>query len=149
MSSYETLLIERDAGTGVTVLKFNRPEQRNAMSPQLHQDMTDALAELWYDDETRVLVLTGEGTAFCAGMDLKQFFLMLEDKPKEYERITALAVEWRGRTLRNFPKPTIGMINGFCFGGRLHNRRVLRHRDRRQRGDVRALRNQLRHVPRR
>lgn len=117
MGSYETLLIERDAGTGVTVLTFNRPEQRNAMSPQLHQDMTDALAELWYDDETRVLVLTGSGPAFCAGMDLKQFFLMLEDKPKEYERVNALAAEWRGRTLRNFPKPTIGMINGFCFGG--------------------------------
>jgi feruloyl-CoA hydratase/lyase len=114
---YETVKIERDAGTGVTVLSFNRPDQRNAMSPQLHEDMTAALDELWYDDETRVLVITGEGPAFCAGMDLKLFFLLLEDKPKEYERITNLAVEWRGRTLRNFPKPTIGMINGFCFGG--------------------------------
>jgi feruloyl-CoA hydratase/lyase len=117
MTQYETIRIERDATPGVTVLTFNRPDQRNAMNPQLHEDMTAALDELWYDDVTRVLVLTGEGTAFCAGMDLKQSFLDLQDKPKEYERMLRQAVEWRGRTLRLFPKPTIAMVNGYCFGG--------------------------------
>jgi trans-feruloyl-CoA hydratase/vanillin synthase len=117
MTQYETIRIEQNAAPGVTVLTFNRPEQRNAMNPQLHEDMTAALDELWYDDETHVLVLTGEGTAFSAGMDLKQSFLDLQDKPKEYERMLKQAVEWRGRTLRLFPKPTIAMVNGFCFGG--------------------------------
>lgn len=115
--TYSTIKIDRDVSPGVTVLTFNRPERRNAMSPQLHMDMTAALEELWYDDATRVLVLTGSGPAFCAGMDLKEFFLLLQDQPKEYERITRLATEWRGQTLRYFPKPTIAMINGFCFGG--------------------------------
>jgi trans-feruloyl-CoA hydratase/vanillin synthase len=117
MRQYETIRVERNAAPGTTLLTFDRPDQRNAMNPQLHEDMTVALDELWYDDETHVLVLTGEGTAFCAGMDLKQSFLMLGDKPKEYERMLRQAVEWRGRTLRLFPKPTIAMVNGFCFGG--------------------------------
>jgi trans-feruloyl-CoA hydratase/vanillin synthase len=79
--------------------------------------MTEALEQLRYDDEARVIVITGAGPAFCAGMDLKEFFTDLKSKPAEYDRITRLAVEWRGRTLRHFPKPTIAMINGFCFGG--------------------------------
>ena len=50
-------------------------------------------------------------------MDLKEFFIALKDTPAEYERVWRMAVEWRGRTLRHFPKPTVAMINGFCFGG--------------------------------
>jgi feruloyl-CoA hydratase/lyase len=117
MTQYDTIRIDRDAAPGVTILTFDRPNQRNAMNPRLHEEMTAALDDLWYDDETHVLVLTGEGTAFCAGMDLKQSFLDLQDKPKEYDRMLRLAVEWRGRTLRLFPKPTIAMVNGYCFGG--------------------------------
>lgn len=117
MTQYETIRIERDVAPGVTVLTFDRPDQRNAMNPRLHDEMTAALDELRYDDATRVLVLTGEGTAFCAGMDLKQSFLDLQDKPKEYDRMLRQALEWRGRTLRLFPKPTIAMVNGYCFGG--------------------------------
>jgi trans-feruloyl-CoA hydratase/vanillin synthase len=79
--------------------------------------MADALERLRYDDGATVVVITGSGPAFCAGMDLKEFFTALRDKPAEYERITRIAVEWRGRTLRLYPKPTIAAINGFCFGG--------------------------------
>lgn len=116
MNAYETLTIEAGAD-GVGVLTFNRPAKRNAMSPQLHRDMTAALEEIRYDDAIRVLVLTGAGPAFCAGMDLKQFFAELGDKPAEFDAVYRIATEWRGRTLRYFPKPTIAMINGFCFGG--------------------------------
>jgi trans-feruloyl-CoA hydratase/vanillin synthase len=114
--NYETITIEVD-DTGVAVLTFNRPDKRNAMSPQLHLDMEAALEAIRYDPAIRVLVLTGAGPAFCAGMDLKQFFTELGDKPAEFDRIYRIATEWRGRTLRYFPKPTIAMINGFCFGG--------------------------------
>jgi feruloyl-CoA hydratase/lyase len=115
--SYETILLEPDVVAGVSLLTFHRPEKRNAMSPRLHEDMTHALELLRADGDTKVLVITGAGPAFCAGMDLKQFFIELREQPAEYERITRLAVEWRGRTLRNYPKPTIAMVNGFCFGG--------------------------------
>ena len=112
---YETLLVEK--ADGVALISFNRPNKRNAMSPQLHQDMTDVLEALRYDDEARCLVITGAGEHFCAGMDLKEFFIALKDRPREYERVWKMACEWRGHTMRRYPKPTIAMINGFCFGG--------------------------------
>ena len=65
--TYETLLVEK--ADGVAVVTFNRPEKKNAMNPRLHDEMTAALEELRYDDEARVLVITGAGNAFCAGMD--------------------------------------------------------------------------------
>src|SRR3954470_22202678 len=113
--SYQTVLVEKK--DGIATVRFNRPEKRNAMSPQLHKDMTAVLEDLRYDDEARVLVLGGMGKAFCAGMDLKQFFIELNDNRPEYDRILRLALEWRGRTLRYYPKPTIAMIHGYCFGG--------------------------------
>lgn len=113
--SFETLLLEKQ--DGIATVTLNRPNKRNAMNPRLHEEMTVALEQLRYDNEARVIVITGSGPAFCAGMDLKEFFSDLKSKPAEYDRITRLAVEWRGRTLRYFPKPTIAMINGFCFGG--------------------------------
>jgi len=113
--TYETLLVEKADKVGIITL--NRPKKRNAMSPQLHEDMTHALEALRYDDDARVVVITGAGDSFCAGMDLKEFFADLKDKPSEYDRIYRIAVEWRGRTLRYYPKPTIAMVNGYCFGG--------------------------------
>lgn len=112
---YKTLLVEIQDKVAKVIL--NRPEKRNAMSPQLHLDMTAALEDLRYNDDAAVLVLTGAGDAFCAGMDLKEFFYELKGKPAEYDRVLRLAVEWRGRTLRQYPKPTIAMVNGYCFGG--------------------------------
>ena len=112
---YETLLVVFDKG--VCILTLNRPEKRNAMNPTLGEEITDALEHLRNDERCAVLVITGAGESFCAGMDLKEFFLELEDKPAEYDRAHRLAVEWRGRTLRLFPKPTIAMVNGHCFGG--------------------------------
>jgi len=113
--SYETLRVEKNEG--VALVTFNRPEKKNAMNPRLHEDMAAALEDLRYDDEARVLILTGAGNAFCAGMDLKEVFHALKDQPARYDRVIRTATEWRGRTLRYYPKPTIAMVNGFCFGG--------------------------------
>ena len=57
---YETCKIERDGG--ITFLIMNRPEKRNAMSPQLHMDMNDAIDYLTVDPHTDVLVVTAAGT---------------------------------------------------------------------------------------
>jgi trans-feruloyl-CoA hydratase/vanillin synthase len=112
---FETLLIDKK--DEVAVITLNRPAKRNAMNPQLHRDMTAALEQLRDDPGTKVLVITGAGDVFCAGMDLKEFFVALKDKPGEYEAVWKMAVEWRSRTLRYYPKPVIAMINGYCFGG--------------------------------
>src|SRR5215470_18572728 len=76
---YETVLIEKQ--DGITWLIMNRPDKRNAMSPQLHLDMDEALAELAVDPQTQVLVLTGAGEAFCAGQDIKLYFRANDDAP--------------------------------------------------------------------
>jgi trans-feruloyl-CoA hydratase/vanillin synthase len=113
---YKTLLV--DIRNKIAKITLNRPDKRNAMNPQLHIEMADCLEKLRYDDSVAVLVITGSGKQFCAGMDLKEFFYDLKLKnPAEYDRIWRIATDWRGRTLRYYPKPTIAMINGFCFGG--------------------------------
>jgi trans-feruloyl-CoA hydratase/vanillin synthase len=114
---YETILLDRDGK--VAILSFNRPQKKNAMNPKLHEEVTDALSRLRYDHGIAVLVITGEGDAFSSGMDLKEFFMDLKSDPDEFERINDLSTEWRGRTIRHFPKPTIAMVNGYCFGGAL------------------------------
>tara|TARA_B100000686_G_C16701691_1_gene923820 strand:+ start:454 stop:1296 length:843 start_codon:yes stop_codon:yes gene_type:complete len=113
--SYKTVLVEFD--DGVCILTINRPNKRNAMNPAFGEEITDALERLRNDKRCKVLVITGAGESFCAGMDLKEFFIELEEKPAAYDRAHRVAVEWRGRTLRLFPKPTIAMVNGHCFGG--------------------------------
>jgi trans-feruloyl-CoA hydratase/vanillin synthase len=87
------------------------------MSPKLHEEMVAALEALRYDPAARVIAITGAGGTFCAGMDLKEFFTELKGKPDEYDRVWRIAVEWRTRTLRYYPKPTMAVINGYCFGG--------------------------------
>lgn len=112
---YENILIERE--DGITYLKFNRPEKRNAMSPGLHHDMHDALSRLQFDDATEVLVVTGAGDSFCAGQDLKEYFHETMDDPSQHRADQMMSHDWRHRLLNYFPKPTIGAINGWCFGG--------------------------------
>ena len=75
-TNYETVLVTKEKG--ITTITFNRPEKRNAMSPQFHREMFQLLTELRYDKETRAVVLTGAGDNFCAGQDLKQYALEME-----------------------------------------------------------------------
>ena len=115
MSEYSTIAVgKRD---GVTTVRFNRPEKRNAMSPTMHREMYDALSELQYDPETLVLVITGDEQAFCAGQDMKEFFHELKDDPRARDETSRLALAWRDEKLRFFPHPTIAAIRGWCLGG--------------------------------
>jgi len=113
---YNSIKIER-SHNGITWLILNRPEKRNAMSPELHFEMRDALEFLTDDDDTKVLVLTGAGKAFCAGQDLRLFFRENDTRPRERRRAGQASHSWRWKLLVDFPKPTIAMVNGFCFGG--------------------------------
>jgi trans-feruloyl-CoA hydratase/vanillin synthase len=98
-------------------LKFNRPEKRNAMSPPLNRAMLKALEELEFRDDVGVLVLTGEGAAWSAGMDLKEYFRETAALGlKGTRKAQSEAYAW-WRKLRWFQKPSIAMVNGWCFGG--------------------------------
>jgi trans-feruloyl-CoA hydratase/vanillin synthase len=114
-SSYETVQVSRESGIAWVVL--NRPAKRNAMNPILHEEMVAVLRQLEMDDQSSVLVLTGAGESFSAGQDLREYFRDLEDKPVERTRAYAASLEWTWNRLSNFPKPTIAMVNGYCFGG--------------------------------
>jgi feruloyl-CoA hydratase/lyase len=98
-------------------VKFNRPEKRNCMSPALNRRMMEVLDELEFHADVGVLVLTGEGTAWSAGMDLKEYFRETEALGLEAVRRAQRASYGWWRRLRWFQKPTIAMVNGWCFGG--------------------------------
>lgn len=115
--SNETNVVEYVIENRIAWVKLNRPEKRNCMSPTLNRRMMEVLDELEYNDEVGVLVLTGEGTAFSAGMDLKEYFVDTEkDGLAGTRKAQRESYGWWKR-LRSFYKPTIAMVNGWCFGG--------------------------------
>jgi len=110
--------VTAEVADGIAWVTLNRPDKRNAMSPQLHLDMDDALEDLATDEETEILVLTGAGEeAFCAGQDIRLYFRGTEQDPKTRAKARRASNQWRWQRLSTFPKPTIAMVNGFCFGG--------------------------------
>lgn len=98
-------------------VNFARPEKRNAMSPTLNRRMMDVLDELEFRDDVGVLVLGGEGTAWSAGMDLKEYFRETEAEGLKGVRKSQRESYGWFRRLRWYQKPTIAMVNGWCFGG--------------------------------
>jgi feruloyl-CoA hydratase/lyase len=99
-------------------VELNRPAKRNAMNPQLNSEMIEVLEALDCDEDAGVLVLTGVGESFCAGMDLQEYFREIEGAPAYVQRkVRRDNGAWQIRMLRTFAKPTIAMVNGWCFGG--------------------------------
>ena len=117
MSDYKYDNVKVEIRDGIAKVILNRPEKRNAMSPQLHYDMDDALARLEVDDNVRCLIITGAGGNFSAGQDLQKFFRELEKNPREKKKAAEAANRWRWERLYNYDKPTIAMVHGFCVGG--------------------------------
>lgn len=103
--------------SGIAWVSFNRPEKRNCMSPKLNRQMMHVLDELEFHEDVGVLVLTGEGTAWSAGMDLKEYFRDTEAEGLRGTRKAQRESYGWWRRLRWYQKPTIAMVNGWCFGG--------------------------------
>ncbi len=102
---------------GIAWVKFNRPEKRNCMSPKLNRQMGRVIEDLEFRDDVKVLVLTGEGDAWSAGMDLREYFRETEAAGLgAIRKAQREAYSWWER-LRYYEKPTIAMVNGWCFGG--------------------------------
>ena len=103
---------------GIAWVYFNRPEKRNAMSPDLNQEMLEVLEALEIDDRCKVLVLTGAGEAWTAGMDLKEYFRESEGQSINVTlRQRQTAFFWQRNKVNYYMTPTIAMVNGWCFGG--------------------------------
>jgi len=97
------------------VLTLNRPERRNALSVELRDAISDALDELVNDQTVKTVVVTGSGTVFSAGFDLKEFDKAAEDK-------SFMAELWASSdrfhtTVWGFPLPLIAAVNGPAIAG--------------------------------
>ncbi|MFT4068004.1 p-hydroxycinnamoyl CoA hydratase/lyase [Paraburkholderia sp.] len=110
--------VKVEVAEGIAWVVFNRPEKRNAMNPTLNREMIEVLEAVELDAQAQVLVLTGEGDAWTAGMDLKEYFREVDAGPEILqEKIRRDASRWQWQLLRMYSKPTIAMVNGWCFGG--------------------------------
>ncbi|MCI0509733.1 vanillin synthase /trans-feruloyl-CoA hydratase [Chromohalobacter marismortui] len=110
--------VKVDVEDGIAWVTLNRPEKRNAMSPTLNREMIDVLETVELDQDAHVLVLTGEGESFSAGMDLKEYFREIDASPEIVQvKVRRDASTWQWKLLRHYAKPTIAMVNGWCFGG--------------------------------
>jgi len=101
---------------GIGIIKLNRPEKRNALHPDLVKQMKEKLNEVRDDDNVRVLIITGEGKAFCAGADLSYLnelrnFSSIENE-KDSEDLAEMFL-----MIYKFPKPTIAAVNGAAIAG--------------------------------
>src|SRR5829696_5340919 len=97
-------------------ITLNRPEVLNAFDFQLLRELARACEDASWDDEIRVVVLTGKGRAFCVGADLRNWAEEYVGKPTEYWKWFGAFKDAHDR-LREIGKPTLARINGIAVGG--------------------------------
>ncbi|EFV75699.1 MULTISPECIES: enoyl-CoA hydratase/isomerase family protein [Cytobacillus] len=115
VQTYETIKLECPPDQeGVVQITLNRPNSMNAMNTKMALELIEVLDELKYDENVRVLIITGSGTkSFCAGADLKERNGMTQKEWKKqhdyFEQVT--------EKIREFPYPVVGAVNGYALGG--------------------------------
>ena len=128
---FETIKFElREDGIGI--LTLNRPDKLNAMSFQMFEDLHTIFDNLMVNLNCRVLILKGQGKAFCAGLDLKEVNLLnMKKKPEDYKKFYYLDIpetfknrmyfQWRLSQviikMRKISQPIIAIIHGAATGG--------------------------------
>lgn len=106
----------------VSVVRLNRPERLNAMSIELCLELRDTLEQIGRDNDCWIVVLTGSGRAFCAGLDLKDGSAIPNIEGLPIPRIGPHAMRIYSKlvpTMRQVPQPIIAAINGVAYGGGL------------------------------
>jgi enoyl-CoA hydratase len=114
--AYETILYQTADGVGR--ITMNRPEAMNAITPAMLKELKAAVLAAAQAEEVRVVVLTGAGRAFCAGVDLKALGEVTLAGGKVGDILDIPARELID-AIRAVPKPVIALVNGFCFTGAL------------------------------
>jgi methylglutaconyl-CoA hydratase len=100
---------------GVKTITLNRPDKRNALCPLLIEELTQAIQEAETCD-CGVVILTGEGSAFCAGLDMEHLATIRAHTPEENRQDSENMARVL-RTLYDFPKPVIAAVNGHAIAG--------------------------------
>ena len=113
MAQFRHILVT--SANGVETITLNRPDKRNALCPLLIEELTLAL-NACQRTECGVVILTGAGPAFCAGLDMEHLATMKthtsEDARRDAENMARVL-----RTLYDFPKPVIAAVNGHAIAG--------------------------------
>jgi enoyl-CoA hydratase len=104
-------VVELERRDHIALVTLNRPEARNAVSPEVSQTMAALLDEIEADDALRAVVLTGRGDVFSAGADLK---VVAQGKANDIARGKG---GFAGVVTRDFPKPLIAAVNGPALAG--------------------------------
>lgn len=100
----------------IGILTLNRPEKRNSLHPELVKQIIEKLQSIKNDDEINSLIITGEGTSFCAGADLEYLNTLSNNSSAENE-IDSELLSQMFLQLYDFPKPTIAAVNGPAIAG--------------------------------
>ena len=109
--TYQTIILEIDGP--LAMVTFNRPDKLNALSAELMQEFSQALEDIQINPAIRVLILTGQGRAFMAGADVRQFLEFDSRRAYEFIRTGQAILE----KLEALPIPVIAAVNGFALGG--------------------------------
>ena len=113
MTRFNHILAETT--NGVRTLTLNRPDKRNALTPEVIEELTLALHEAEHCD-CGVVILTGAGAAFCSGLDLEHLATISAHSPEENRRDSENVAKVL-RALYDFPKPVIAAVNGPAIAG--------------------------------
>ncbi len=112
---YQNIKVEKLEG-GIAKITLSRPHRLNAITIDLLEELRRALNEFEFDDDVRVLIITGEGKAFSVGFDLQS--VSEDELSKSYVSMLLSAKGQETFTaIERFPKPVIAAINGYAFGG--------------------------------
>lgn len=114
--TYQTIVYEKKEQ--ISWITFNRPEEMNSLSKKMVDELLTVLEEVEQDDSVRVVVLTGEGKAFCAGADLKELLGDLGKEPDGEKDILDYAGSLFTK-LNYLSKPLIAALNGTTLAGGL------------------------------
>lgn len=112
--NFNTLLLNEQ--NGIATITFNRPDKRNAVSFELVREIMQALDHCAKSDATQIVVFTGAGKAFCAGLDLEELKSLI-GKSHEQNVKDSQTMAGMFRAIYDFPKPTIAAVNGAAIAG--------------------------------
>jgi enoyl-CoA hydratase/carnithine racemase len=112
--TFDDLIFERDGA--IARIKLNRPKSLNALSPNLLHELGEALALVESDDSLRVAILSGEGRAFCAGIDISGSGNGDGPRGVEFWRAELKKELVPLQRIWDCPKPVIAQVHGYCLG---------------------------------